>query len=182
MADIPMEFLPDGFEPLRTYASERLALEVLSAAHARQDYDCVTASAEAIRGVFGPDNGWPDRDMTYVENLADLERHEQEFNARQAFAYAIFENAGVHGRRLYAGCLYIKPIKSRFDNDCRRTLFNAQAFCWFSTSTHNDLFGQLAAEELMQWIEKCWPFAAVAFPGRNISWHEWLALATASSS
>jgi hypothetical protein len=180
MSERSTGFVPDEFEPPRSYVSARLTLAVLSAANAEQDYECVMTSAEAIRGVFGPDNGWPDRAMTYAMNLADVERHEGEFNARKAFAYSIFEHIGGHrDERRYAGCLYIKPLKSRIENDRRKALFQAQAFCWFSSSTNDPHFGTAAANELMQWLADSWPFNAVAFPGRSIGWEEWTALATA---
>lgn len=162
-----MPFIPDSFIPPRVHETPHMALEVLSEVHAVQDYECVMACADAIRGVFGPDNGWPARDTTFAENLADLNRHEQEFHDREAFAYAVFDTS--KGRR-YAGCLYIRPIKSKVENDPRKALFDAQAFCWFSSVATDHEFPKVAAEELMQWIQTSWPFTAVAFPGRTIGW------------
>jgi hypothetical protein len=169
-----MALIPDSFVPPRFHETHRLSLEVLSAVHAVQDYECVTKCADAIRGVFGPDNGWPANEMTLAENLSDVTRHEGQFFAREAFAYAIFEKSTA---RRYVGCLYIKPIKSRLENDKRKALFQAQAFCWFSPVATDTEFARLAADEIVQWVETSWPFAAVAFPGRTLGWDEWHALA-----
>lgn len=169
-----MPFIPDTFDPPRSYRSHRLALEVLSPRYAEQDYACVCASRPAMRAVFGHDQGWLSDDWTYAQNLADLERHEREFDTREAFAYAVFEL--VDEAVDYAGCLYIKPIRPRSENDKRMTRFDAEAFCWFSMATHDPQFGALAAEELMAWVRHGWPFEAVAFPGRTIAWPEWRAL------
>lgn len=169
-----MVFIPDTFHPPRFYETPRLSLQVLSAEHAVQDYECVMACADDIRGVFGPGNGWPGKEMTLEQNHSDLVRHEREFFAREAFAYSILENFGA---RRYIGCLYIKPIKSRIENDRRKALFNAQAFCWFSPLATDDEFVTLAIDELSEWVETSWPFSAVAFPGRTISWDEWNSLA-----
>jgi hypothetical protein len=109
-----------------------------------------------------------------AENRSDLLRHEREFFARKAFAYAIFERSTA---RRYIGCVYIKPIKSRLDSDRRKALFQAQAFCWFSPVATDSAFAAQAADEIMQWIEASWPFTAVAFPGRTIGWDEWNSLA-----
>ena len=132
------------------------------------------ACADDIRGVFGPDNGWPAKDMTLADNLSDLNRHEREFLAREAFAYSIFERSRA---RRYVGCVYIKPIKSRVEDDRRKALFNAQAFCWFSPVVTDREFATLAADEFVQWVKTSWPFTKVAFPGQTIGWNEWYALA-----
>jgi hypothetical protein len=169
-----MAFIPDSFVPPRFHETHRLSLQVLSGDYAVQDYECVMECADGIRGVFGPDNGWPAKDMTLAENRSDLIRHEREFFAREAFAYSIFEKSTA---RRYVGCLYIKPIKSRLENDKRKTLFQAQAFCWFSPAATDHEFANLAADEIVQWVETSWPFTAVAFPGRTIGWDEWNSLA-----
>jgi hypothetical protein len=68
-----MHFAPPSFDPPRTAALGDVNVEVLSPAHADQDFAAVSASADSILHVFGPDNGWPDSCMTYADNLADLE-------------------------------------------------------------------------------------------------------------
>lgn len=151
-----------------------MSLQVLSPDYAVQDYECVMACADGIRGVFGPDNGWPAKDMTFADNLSDLIRHEREFYAREAFAYSIFEKS-MAGR--YVGCLYISPIKSRVEGDKRKALFQAQVICWFSSTATNHEFVSVAVDEIVQWVETAWPFTAVAFPGRTIGWDEWMSLA-----
>jgi hypothetical protein len=169
-----MALIPDSFVPPRFHETHRLSLQVLSAANAVQDYECVMECADAIRGVFGPDNGWPSNEMTLAQNLSDVTRHEGEFFAREAFAYSIFEKSTT---RRYVGCLYIKPIKSRLESDKRKALFQAQAFCWFSPVATENEFARQAADEIVQWVERSWPFTAVAFPGRTIGWDEWHSLA-----
>jgi hypothetical protein len=169
-----MTFIPDSFVPPRDDETPHLSLQVLSEDNAVQDYECVMACADDIRGVFGPDNGWPAKDMTLADNLSDLKRHEREFFAREAFAYSIFERSTA---RRYVGCVYIKPIKSRVANDRRKALFNAQACCWFSPVVTDREFAKLAADEIVQWVKTSWPFTKVAFPCQTIGWDEWYALA-----
>jgi len=169
-----MPFIPDSFDPPRHHETPHLLLQVLSPDYATEDYACVMACADQIRGVFGPDNGWPDSAMTLAQNYADLVRHEREFVTRVAFAYAIFEKTAA---RRYVGCLYIKPIKSRIEHDRRKALFDAQAFCWFSPQETDAAFAALAVDELMLWIKSAWPCRAVAFPGRTLGWDEWNTLA-----
>jgi hypothetical protein len=166
--------IPDAFDPPRTHAFAPFSLSVLAPRFADQDFEAVRASADRIRGVFGPDNGWPDAQISHAKNLADLIRHEREFDTRIAFAYALLGPSGDG----YLGCLYIKPIKSRREQDRRKQLFQAQAFLWLS-STQAVVDDGTAFASLQAWLSESWPFTAVAWPGRDPGWTEWEALADA---
>jgi hypothetical protein len=173
---IPMSFIPDSYAPPQIFTSDSFSLEVLSPKFAVQDFASVTASANAIRHVFGPANGWPDPHMSAAENLADLARHAREFFSRQAFAYAILS----HDQETYLGCLYIKPIKSRIENDLRKSAYGAQAFFWLDSRENTGNFAEQVLAELQTWLKEAWPFSATAFPGRTIKWLEWERMATGS--
>ncbi|TDR72017.1 hypothetical protein [Paludibacterium purpuratum] len=167
-----MHLIPASFVPPRTVSLANLDLVVLSPEWAQQDFAALERCADTIRHVFGPDNHWPDADISYEENLADLLRHEREFNEGEAFAYAMLQ-----GER-YLGCLHIKPIKSRIDNDARRRLFQAQAFFWLANDEAQPDPGSVLAT-LRDWLNAEWPFEAVAWPGRVQGWDEWQAMAHA---
>lgn len=167
-----MPFIPDHFAPPTSATFQGLSLSVLSPEFADQDFAAVTASADSIRHVFGPDNDWPAADMTYDENLADLARHAREFEERSAFAYAVFDERCAR----YLGCLYLKPIKSKMGRDSRQELFVAQAFLWFS-SRHQDIDRESTYAAIASWIADSWPIGKVVWPGRAQSWEAWQALA-----
>lgn len=167
-----MPFVPDDFLPPTSFHAENFRLAVLSPAFAQQDFEAVRASASAIRHVFGLQNGWPDEHMGFEQNLADLVRHEDEFERRVAFAYALLDPADAS----YLGCFYVKPIKSKRNNDLRKQQFQAQAFVWLSVSA-TALSVDHVVPVLARWLSDCWPFGAVAFPGRIQGWPEWEALA-----
>lgn len=167
-----MSFVPPEFLPPDSFQSDLFSLTVLSPACAQADFQAVQASASRIRHVFGPHNGWPAEGMSFEENLADLVRHEAEFHRREAFAYALWDSAGV----TYLGCLYIKPIKSKLAIDLRRQRFQAQVFFWLSDAAGALTEGQVLTV-IGQWLAREWPFEAVAFPGRVQSWSVWEALA-----
>lgn len=164
--------IPDTFDPPRTHAFAPFSLCVLAPRFADQDYEAVRVSADRIRGVFGPYNGWPDAQISHAENLADLIRHEREFDTHTAFAYALLGPSGDG----YLGCLYIKPIKSRREQDRRKQLFQAQAFLWLS-SIQTVLDDGLAFATLQDWLSASWPWLTVAWPGRVQGWAQWEALA-----
>ena len=145
-----MQHLAENFIPPRTYDFGSFKIAVLSPQFADQDFHAVSHSADSIRNVFGPTNDWPDSHISHAQNLADLVRHEQEFNDRVAFAYALLDLSG----ELYLGCLYIKPIKSKLLHDGRRQLFQAQAFFWLST-THTTLNVQDVLPVFQAWLSDC---------------------------
>jgi hypothetical protein len=173
-----MPFVPGTFTPPRVHRFVRFSLEVLSPHFAAQDYAAVTTSADEIRHVFGPANGWPAPGIRFEENLADLERHAREFADRVAFAYAMV--SPDHER--YLGCLYIKPIKSKLDPDPRKAAFDAQAFFWLSSLANRDSrLAPRVLDDVQAWLKSAWPFRAVAFPGRTIDWAAWERLAAGAN-
>jgi hypothetical protein len=169
-----MAFVPEDFVPPRAYQSSLFCLEVLSPQFSEQDYASVAASANTIRHVFGPTNDWPDSHMSYAENLADLQRHEREFEERKAFAYSIL---GICRSR-YLGCLYIKQIKSKTDVDLRKSMYEAQVFFWLDAQADVGDLAQAILADLQHWLTQAWRFKAVAFPGRTIGWIEWEQMAS----
>jgi len=166
--------VPATFDPPRTYKLQSLQLAVLGPAFADQDYVAVRTSADQIRHVFGPADEWPDPAISWQENHADLVRHEREFNQRIAFAYALLD---LHGEG-YLGCLYLRPIRAACADDRRKRLYQAQAFLWLSVR-HSAVTDTQAHAEIRAWLGERWPFACVAWPGREPGWAEWEALANA---
>jgi hypothetical protein len=169
-----MSFIPEAFSPPQAVNLQALKLSVLGPQHADLDFKALKSSAGEIRHVFGPQNDWPGSDITYTENLADLVRHEKEFFDRVAFAYSMLDASSQQ----YVGCLYIKPIKSKKQPDRRKDKYQAQAYFWLTKgqSTITDAQAELL---LKSWIDRIWPFSSIAWPGRNPSWDEWMALADA---
>lgn len=170
-------FVPESFQPPETLSLPDLVLQKLAPQHAEADFAAVRSSAERIRHVFGPDNGWPADSMSFEENLADLQRHVAEFEERRAFSYALFSPEGQD----YLGCLYLKPIKSRLEHDARRERFRAQLFFWLSEAGLKVVSEDQVLNTLQAWLARDWPWPAgsVACPGRAQSWPDWADLAAA---
>ena len=177
------KFVPAHFSAPESAALGGLfLLQGLGPQHADADFAAVRGSADHIRHVFGPDNGWPDASLSFEENLADLQRHAQEFEERRAFNYALLSAEGND----YLGCLYIKPIKSRLAVDARRERFQAQAFFWLRhplPASSPDLDADTVLRQLQAWLARDWPFrpGAVVFPGRIQGWAEWAAMASGAN-
>lgn len=166
--------VPASFDPPRTQWLPSFQLAVLGPAFAEQDHLAVRGSADRIRHVFGPTDDWPDANISWQDNLDDLVRHEREFADRIAFAYALL---GLGGEA-YLGCLYLRPIKPVRAGDRRRQRYQAQAFLWLS-ALQSAVTDAQALAEIRAWLAERWPFASVAWPGREPGWAEWEAMADA---
>lgn len=76
-------------------------LDVLTPQHVQEDFEVVVESADVLQGLFGDD--WP-TGLTLEDNLRDLQRHAEEFDACFAFAWIIRSSDGQ-----YLGCAYLNP-------------------------------------------------------------------------
>jgi len=153
-------FVPDDFVVPDILESDRFRLRMLSIDDVDLDYDAVMSSRKRLRTVFAPDDDWPADNMTLADNFKDLQRHQNEFLERIAFAYTVMNPSETE----CLGCVYINPIK--------KASFDACVFLWVRESE----MGKGGDEELYSlittWIEECWPFRQVVYPGRDISWEE----------
>ena len=98
---------------------------------------------------------WPREGFTIDENLADLERHQQEFLERQAFAYTVvsLDEARV------LGCVYINPPKDEG--------YDAFAYMWVRQSEYDQGLDPILFKTVKAWLETSWPFSAVYYHGRQ---------------
>jgi hypothetical protein len=66
------------------------------------------------------------------------------------------------------GCVYINPTRKRD--------YDAAVYLW---ARQSELAGGLETRlyaAVREWVAKVWPFAKVAFRGRDIGWDEWRAI------
>jgi hypothetical protein len=147
------QFVPSDFDVPAVYESERFRLRMLSVEDVEKDYEAVIESRELLRSRFG--GTWPRDGFTLKENLVDLERHQQEFQNRKAFAYTV---VALDESRVL-GCLYINPPRSE-DAD-------VEVHMWVRQSEYDKGLDGVLYHEVKQWIDELWPFDAVAYPGRE---------------
>jgi RimJ/RimL family protein N-acetyltransferase len=146
-------FVPSGFDVPSVLETERFRLRMLSVDDAQKDYEAVIESRELLHSMFG--GSWPREGFTLKENLADLERHQQEFLNRKAFAYTV---VSLDESRVL-GCIYINPP--------RRTDADAEVVMWVRQSEYDNGLDPILFQEVRRWISSSWPFATVAYPGRE---------------
>jgi hypothetical protein len=159
-----MAFLPDDFEVPRLLETERFRLRPLTIHDVVKDFDAVMTSRDHLWALFGEAWGWPPEDLTIEQDLVDLGWHQKEFERRSSFDYAV---VSLDERRVL-GCVYVDPpTKSGFE---------AEVYLWARASELASGLEQELLATVREWIDREWPFATVAFPGREIDWETWRGL------
>lgn len=154
-------FIPKDFEIPDSLENQYFRIRMLSVNDVEKDYDAVMTSIEHLQGVFGPESKWPSKDLTFEQDLNDLEWHQKEFETRSSFAYTIvsLDESQV------LGCLYIYPSK--------KAGFDARIYMWVRESEVENGLDLILYNVVKQWIKDDWPFKNIAYPGRDISWVKW---------
>lgn len=145
-------FVPTNFKIPLMLETEQFRLRMLSVDDVGNDYKAVIESRDLLRSIFGGD--WPRAGFTLEENLMDLERHQQEFLDRKAFAYTVVSL----NESCVLGCVYINP--SKIDE------VEAEVHMWVRQSEHDQGLDSILFEVVKNWLKSSWPFNKVAFPGR----------------
>ena len=145
-------FVPDDFEVPAVLETDRFRLRMLSVGDDEKDYEAVIESRELLHSMG---NTWPREGFTIDENLADLERHQQEFLERKAFAYTV---VSLDESRVL-GCVYINPPKDEG--------YDAFAYMWVRQSEYDQGLDPILFKTVKAWLETSWPFSAVYYHGRQ---------------
>ena len=145
-------FVPPDFDVPLGLATSEFVLEPLGPQHNEHDYDAWTSSMEHIAQTPGFSGGsWP-HEMSRDENLADLQRHADDFRDRKGFTYTVLEPDS----RDVIGCVYIYPL--------RDSEHAASVLSWVRKS-HARLDTPLW-RAVTEWLDSDWPFDAVEYARR----------------
>jgi hypothetical protein len=98
-----MTFYPDDAPVPTGLRCDEFLLRPLRATDVELDYEAVMASQEPLRRGSGGE--WPRPDFTLAENLADLQGHEADFQARRGFTYTVMDLTETR----CLGCVYAYP-------------------------------------------------------------------------
>ncbi len=142
-------FVPEDFQVPLGVEVPGMRLEPLAPRHNEIDHEAWMSSIEHIHATPGFDDGddpWP-VPMTIEENLADLEGHEADFQARRGFTYAVMDP--VTGEEI--GCVYIYPSQ---DHDAR-----VQSWVRVSRAELDAPLWQAVSD----WLARDWPFGRVGY-------------------
>ena len=151
--DDSSSFVSDSFVVPATLETDRFRLRMLSIDDVEKDYEAVMESRELLHAQFG--GPWPREGFTLEENLADLKRHQREFEQREAFAYTVvsLDEARV------LGCVYINPSE---DENA-----DAEVYMWVRQSEFDKGIDPILFDTMKMWLEETWTFERVKYPGRD---------------
>ena len=155
-------FVPKDFEVPAGFETPDFRVRMLAISDVVKDYDAVMTSVERLRKVFSPTGRWPSG-LTFEQDLIDLGWHHKEFQRRPSFAYTVMSL----DEAVCLGCLYVEPTTLRG--------YEAEVHCWVRTS-HAQALDTRLYQSLQGWVGSHWPFKAVAYPGRALTWDQVAAL------
>ncbi|HVG68832.1 MAG TPA: hypothetical protein VM785_11590 [Gaiellales bacterium] len=145
-------FVPDDFEPPVALDGPGFRLEPLTGEHNARDHAAWSGSMEHIHRTPGFQQGnWP-HEMTLDQNMADLIRHDKDFQARRGFTYTVLDPDDD-----VVGCVYIYPLAG--DPSA------ANVSSWV-TEARADLDAPLY-HAVSEWLERDWPFPRVEYGARD---------------
>jgi hypothetical protein len=136
-------FVPVDFEVPASPEADRFRLRMLSMNDVEKDYEAVIESRELLHTMFG--GPWPRHGFTLEENLADLERHQQEFLSRKAFAYTVVSLDEIR----VLGCVYIELSKTANSD--------AGVVMWVRQTEYDKGLDEILFNEVRNWISSDWP-------------------------
>jgi hypothetical protein len=146
------KFVPDDFKVPALLETDLFRLRMLSVDDVEKDYDAVIESRELLHAMFG--GPWPRLGFTLEENLSDLERHQQEFLSRKAFAYTV---VSLDETKIL-GCVYVNPPETA-DSD-------AVVVMWVRQTEYDKGLDEILFNSVRDWISSIWPFRRVSYPRR----------------
>ena len=143
-------------EELRTSA---FLLRPLRPSNVERDFEAVMESRSFLR--TWSQSAWPADDFTLAGNLADLERHEREHLAGDAFTYTVMNL----DETVCLGCVYINaPDAPAFVNvqmgaidGAQWSAYGAAITFWARQSRLADALDEHLLEALNTWFEEDWP-------------------------
>jgi len=151
------DFYPATLRAPDRLATDCLLLRPLRAADVEKDYDAVTSSAPELRCWSASD--WPADGFTLAENLADLERHEREHAAREAFTYTVLDPTETR----CLGCVYVQPPWTEASALCADARRAAAVGFWVRASEIPSDLDRHLLSALVEWFRRDWAFEIVLF-------------------
>ena len=160
------KFVPADFKIPTLFETDDFRLRMLSVDDVQKDYEAVIESRELLNTMFG--GPWPRVGFTLEEKLDDLERHQQEFLDRKAFAYTVVSLDEIK----VLGCIYINPPQKyshipEFVEYWKKTGSDAIVYMWVRQNEFEKGLDEILYHTVRDWLNADWPFRKAAYPGRE---------------
>lgn len=125
------------------------------------DFEAYMSSVEHLQQTFTRSTDWPHAGISDADALLDMQTEAGRFARRESFAYSVLTPDGKRER----GCLYVSPSPVPG--------YDAQVRIWVTKAEYDAGFDKQLEAWAHGWIAAKWPFAKVAWPGRDIAWATW---------
>ena len=159
----PTLVAPDFGVPMRA-EGPGFVLQPLGPDLVKIDFAAYMSSVEHLQKTFTRSKDWPHSGISDADALLDMQTEAARFQARESFAYSVLTPDGKRER----GCIYVSPSPVAG--------YDAQVRIWVTKAEYDAGFDRKLAVWAHRWIAAKWPFAKVAWPGRDIAWETWDAL------
>ncbi|TYC81606.1 twin-arginine translocation pathway signal protein [Novosphingobium sp. BW1] len=156
--------VPADFAVPKRAVGEGFQIVPLGPELAAIDKAAYMSSIAHLQQTFTRSTAWPHEGITDAEAMTDMETEQARFEGRISFAYAVLTPDGTRER----GCVYVQPSPVPG--------YDAVVRLWVTEAEYEAGFEDELYAFVPGWIEKDWPFARVAYPGRSIDWATWDAL------
>ncbi len=148
--------VPADFAVPLVLRTERTILRPLGPEHNEADHGAWTSSVDHIRATpgFDPAKPWPADAMTLDQNLGDVERHAEDFEARTGFTYTVLD---IEDETSVVGCVYI------YGSPEREGVASVRSWV-VGDRPELDVEVWLA---VTRWLETDWPFDSFEYAARR---------------
>lgn len=163
-AESPTPFVPPPFKVPERLETAEFRLRALTVNDVVKYYEAVMTSVEHLKTIW-PGSGWPEG-LTLEQELIDLGWYQKEFQTRRSFAYTVVDPA----QSRVLGRVHVNPT--------RKAGYDAEVYLWARQDTLAGGLEKRLHAVVKSWLARDWPFRKVAFPGRDIAWAEWRAIAS----
>ncbi len=141
-----------------TTRTDRLLLRPLRTTDVELDYAAVMASAAQLR--LWSDSDWPADDFTLTGNLADLQRHQQEHEAGDAYTFTVLTPDATR----CLGCVYFTPPAAPVLPVCGDAIAPVAVRFWVRTDELGGDLERHLLDTLTAWLRREWVFDCVVYP------------------
>ena len=163
-------FIAADFDPPTLAEAQGFKLVPLGPDVVEQDYEAYMSSIEHLQQTFTRSTGWPHAGLTLADSMVDMETEAARFAARESFAYGVLTPDGQYE----LGSVYVRPSPV--------SDYDAVVMLWVTKAQYDAGFDAVLYRWVRNWVARDWPFAKVAYPGREIAWDQWDALTEAAGS
>ncbi|MET0376444.1 MAG: twin-arginine translocation pathway signal protein [Rhizorhabdus sp.] len=134
------------------------------------DFDAYMSSVDHLQKTFTRSTDWPHKGISDSDAMRDMETEQARFRNRTSFAYAVLTPDGRRER----GCVYVYP--STVEG------YDAVVKMWVTKAEYDAGFDAELYAWVVRWMQKDWPVAKVAYPGRAIEWAAWDSIVATSNA